>query len=528
MRTPGFLTTPEFLGGTLSGLLLAVACPPTPLWPLGYVALVPLLAAVFAPHRIRVGSPLRLRTLVLSFGLTLHLGQLHWLLFLGEASPLEFKWAMPLLWLLLGFFQTAYDLILLWVLARLRGAFGMQAIWCFPGLWVGAEWLRAQGELGFPWLRLSTTQLELLPVLQLAGLLGELGVSLFVAWVNVLLVVGWMGFRGGFPSLGGAVVFRGWAPVALVLLFSGVLFYGVRVQGELEDATVDAPGLTLGVVQANVDLMDKWDPAKRDSTFVPYGQLSRAAVAQGARLLVWPETAIPLDLPRSERYLPVVRELVRSTQAQLLAGFPERQFSEEGRIVPYNSSFLMDEDGILQGRYRKMRLLPFGERLPFQDLFPFLGRLDLGQAEWASGPEQTVFQVDGHRFVVLICFESIFPQIARRGAHRGAGFLVNITNDGWFGDTALPWQHASMSVLRAVENRMPLVRCANNGVSFVVAPDGQVLDRTGLFTREWFVRTIHPRPGGSVYTRHGDRTIFLLVLAGFGLFFLMRRAARAA
>ena len=165
------------------------------------MALVPLLSLMFSPTRLREGPPLRVRTLALSFGMVLHLLRLHWLVLLGEASPLSFRWALPFMLLLLALYLTLGDWLLFWVLGRLRRARGIQAIWWTPGLWILLEWVRAFGDMGFPWLRIGTTQLRVLPFLQISGVFGELGLSLFVVWVNVLVVVAWHSLRGGFISL---------------------------------------------------------------------------------------------------------------------------------------------------------------------------------------------------------------------------------------------------------------------------------------------------------------------------------------
>lgn len=521
------LKSPEVRAGALSGLLMALSAPPLPLGFLGYVALVPMLLLLFEPGRIRERWEPRIGILALSFGLVRYGLSLHWLMLLGEASPLSFRWAMPFILLVLVLYLTLGDWLFLWILARLRAVVGGQAIWWVPGLFVLLEWARALGDLGFPWLRLASSQLQYIPMFQIAGILGELGVSLLVIWINVLIVISWQSFRSGFPGLGHAVISRWWAPTTLFLLVSFNLLYGFAMVERLEAPDdVGANTLEVGVVQGNVDLMDKWNRSKRDSTFVPYTRLTRRLASEGARLVIWPETAVPLDLPRSAKYLPVVRELARETGTHLYLGFPEQVVTEAGELDSYNSSLQMDDAGVIRDRYRKMRLLSFGERMPFQDILPFLGKWDLGQAEWSVGPTQTIFEVDGFRFAGLICFESIFSNVARRAVFDGAGFLVNITNDGWFGDTILPHQHAWMAVMRAAENRVPLVRCANNGVSFWVEPTGRVHDTTELFTRASFLASIRPQPGGSIYTRYGDTPLFLLLALGFGLLLVIRRVAQ--
>lgn len=517
----------EFRAGASSGLLLALSAPPLPLGFLGYVALVPILVLFFQPEAIRARWQPDLRILALSFGFARYAVQLHWLVLLGDASPLSFRWALPFMLLLLVLYLTLADWIFFWLLRKLRTAAGAQAIWWFPGLWILFEWSRALGDMGFPWLRLASTQLHYVPMIQIAGLLGELGVSLFVLWINVLIALAWQGWRAGFPGLGRAVLSRWWAPTSLLLLMGFNMMYGFATIRQLDASDAKLDTLEVGVIQANVDLNDKWDSSKRDSTFVPYTNLTRGVARQGARLVIWPETAIPLDILRNPVYLERVRQIVRSNEIHLIAGFPEHTVRDDGRLESYNSSFQMDEAGVIRDRYRKMHLLAFGESMPFQHLVPLLGKWDLGQAEWSRGPEQTVFEVDGFRCVVLICFESIFSNQARSAVMGGAGFLVNITNDGWFGDTILPYQHASLAVMRAAENRVPLVRCANNGLSFWVDAAGRVHQQTSLFHRESFTTLLRPRPGGSIYTRYGDIPLFLLIAAGFAFLLLVRRVASA-
>jgi apolipoprotein N-acyltransferase len=526
MRLPAFLNQLEFRVGALSGLLLAMAAPPSPLGFLAHVALVPLLLFLFSATRWRARTPIRWKTLILSFGLVRHLVELHWLLLLGDASPLTFKWALPFMLLLLGFYATVPDAIVIAATARLRRGQGAQAIWWFPLLWVVGEWMRGAGEMGFPWLGLSATQIHYLPLLQVAGVFGELGVTLLVVWVNVFVTLSILAFRGDFPSLGRAVLNRWWGPVALVVVLSTSVAYGLHTMADARAFAEENPSLRVGLVQANVDLRDKWNIARRDSTFIPYTRLTQKVASDGARLVIWAETALPMDLPRHPSYLARIRDLVREQGVGLYAGFVERQVGPLGRLDAFNSSFFMADDGVIQARYQKMHLLPFGERMPFQELLPVLGKLDFGQAEWQPGREHTVFEIDGQRFAGLICFESIFSKLGRRPVRAGAGILVNITNDGWFGRTALPYQHGWQSVLRAVENRVPLLRVANNGMSFVVDPAGRVVERTALFERDAIVADVTPNPGGSFYTRHGNTPLMLLLGGGSCFLLLVGLVAR--
>jgi apolipoprotein N-acyltransferase len=520
---PELLKTTELRAGVLSAVLLAISKPPSPLGPVAWIALVPLLVVLFSSRRQREGDPLRWKTLAISFAITHHVLVLHWLVLLGEASPFGPKWALPFLLLLLTLFSAIPDVLVIGVLAAIRSRNGNRAIWWVPAVWILGEWARQFGDLGFPWLSLGTTQLKLLPVLQVAGVLGELGVSLFVLWVNLLATLIWMRQRGEFPRIGPTVLARMWAPATLVLLFGAVLVYGQGVIREYEAPTPPEEELVVGLVQANVDLFDKWDVAKRDSTFVPYTLGTEAVADEGARLTVWAETALTFDLPSRRTEYERVARLARETGSYILTGYVERQIDEEGMLESSNSVLMMGPDGALHGNYRKMHLLAFGEAMPFQSIIPALGRVDMGQAEWTPGEAQTLFDVDGHRFAVLVCFESIFARFARSAVAEGAGLLVNVTNDGWFGDTLLPRQHAWMAVMRAAENRVPLVRVANNGLSFVAAPTGRVHGMTGLFEREHFAWPVTPRPEGSFYSRYGDGPLFALLALGSGFLLMVGR-----
>lgn len=514
------IVSEELRAGVLSGVLVALSKPPSVLGPLAWVALVPLLLVLFSARRQREGDPLRWKVLALGYGFTVHLLELHWLILLGDASPFGPRWALPFLLALLTLYTTLPDFIVIGVLAKIRSRHGNRAIWWLPVVWVLGEWSRQFGDLGFPWLSLGSSQVRLLPILQIAGVFGEIGLTLFVVWINLLVALMWMRFRGEFPRIGPTVLARMWAPATLVLIFATVLVYGFSTMRGLDAPLPEEDRLTVGAVQANVDLFDKWDPAKRDSTFVPYTRGTEAVAARGARLTVWAETAMTFDLPSRRPEYERVARLSRETDSYILTGYVERQIDEEGMLESSNSVLLLGPDGGIHGNYRKMHLLAFGEAMPFQKLIPALGRIDMGQAEWKPGEERTLFDVDGHRFAVMICYESIFGRFARDAVSRGAGMLVNVTNDGWFGDTILPLQHGWMAVLRAAENRVPLVRVANNGISFVADPTGRVHHMTGLFERDHFAMEVTPRPEASPYARHGDLPLFLLLGAG-ALFLLL-------
>jgi len=196
----------------------------------------------------------------------------------------------------------------------------------------------------------------------------------------------------------------------------------------------------------------------------------------------------------------------------------------------YNSAFLLGADGQIRGQYDKRHLVPFGEYVPLQSVFFFLDKLVEGIGDFGRGRNATVFAGVGPRFSVTICYAAIFPGEVREFVRGGAEFLVNITNDAWFGRSGAPYQHLAMAAMRAVENGSYLVRSANTGVSAVIAPTGAILSQTPLFVEATVVETIRPRRGETPYTRYGDVLAWgcTVFLAGYGAAALLsgRRGAR--
>jgi apolipoprotein N-acyltransferase len=199
----------------------------------------------------------------------------------------------------------------------------------------------------------------------------------------------------------------------------------------------------------------------------------------------------------------------------MLVGSPD--VGDDGRL--YNTAFLLGRDGRIQGRYDKRHLVPFGEYVPLHQVFFFLDKLVVGIGDFGWGQRATVFSLNGARFSVMICYEAIFPDEVREFVRDGAEFLVNITNDAWFGRSGAPSQHLAMAAMRAVENGMYLVRAANTGITAVVAPTGEILAETGIFTEAALLGTIHPRLGETPYSRFGDvlAWVCLTFLVAYGM-----------
>jgi apolipoprotein N-acyltransferase len=295
--------------------------------------------------------------------------------------------------------------------------------------------------------------------------------------------------------------------VALLVLFAATLGYGFIALTKVETG----PLQRVLLVQGNISQDVKWDPAFQESTVSTYERLSRQGCQAAGTLVVWPESALPFYLQSEPAYAARVKSLAVELKSCLVTGSPALE--RDGDLVRYlNSAFLISPTGEVAGRSDKLHLVPFGEYVPLDALFPFVNKLVAGIGDFSPGKSAVPLETTGGKIGVLVCFEGIFPEIARAYVQAGAGILVNITNDAWFGKSSAPYQHLSMTVFRAVENRVPLVRAANTGISSVIDSKGHIRGMTPLFKEATLGAQVRRGAGGSFYSRHGD--FFALICLG--------------
>ena len=485
MSNPRLVLAPtplyRLLLAALSGALLSLAFPSHPDHPLAFLyhpvwahfALVPLLLALQG-RGFKAGFASGWIS-----GLVWNLLSLYWVAY-TQGGGLAVVGGTGLMAAYLGLF-TGLCIGLFNVLAARWGA---KALVLLPLLWTGQEYLLSLGELGFPWLLLGHSQAALPHFIQYATWTGVFGVSCWVVGLNALFYLALVERR----------VFL--AGVAL-----GYLLPWLHAQSALA-APVPAEGLRIGLIQPNTTYADKWGPNGLERTFSALAALSRQAAKRDPELLVWPETALPCDPVRRAGCRGRVQALVEELDISLLTGAPHAN---------YNAAFFVQPRATALPSYAKMHLVPFGERTPYRDTIPLLRDIDwsrltgdLGPAEFARGTEHAVFAHPRHPFAVLICFESIFPDLVRQHVAAGARVLVNITNDSWFGRSAGPYQHALINAMRAVENRTAIARAATSGISLFIDPFGRTYEATDLFTPAVAVATVPVGQPATFYTRHGD------------------------
>lgn len=466
-----------------AGLALHLAYP-RPGWDLlGWVSLAPVLAlAATAP------SPGRALVEGWLAGWAFFVPLLRWLTHtMTTFSTLSLPLAVGVLLLLAGYLALYWGAVAALV-AWLRRPLGARALWLAPPLWVAAELARAHVLTGFPWGLLGYIPYRRLEVIQVAAWTGVYGVSFLVVLVNAALAWVLLERTRRAPATAVAIVGLG---------VGAVLAAGI--------ARLPAPGgetLPVAIVQGNIDQAIKWNPAFQQETLRIYAELTRAAASDRRRLVVWPEAAVPAYVRYEPRILGGLTGLSAEVGAPLLVGAPDAR--RDGRVTRYlNSAFLVKDQG-LQARYDKMHLVPFGEYVPLKRLLFFVGAIAAEIGDFTPGGEAVIFSLDGTRFGTVICYEVIFPDLFRRFVAEGASFMVNITNDAWFGDSGGPLQHLAMVPLRAVENGVAVVRAANTGVSALVAPSGRIGPELGLLRRGFLRVEVPARRVPTFYTRFGD------------------------
>jgi apolipoprotein N-acyltransferase len=281
--------------------------------------------------------------------------------------------------------------------------------------------------------------------------------------------------------------------------------------------------IKISLVQGNIEQSKKWDPRFAREIMQIYTNLTLEVSKDQPALIIWPETATPGSITQIPMLYNQVKNIAKNTGAYLLLGSAQHQkfASKEAKKPKYfNSAYLINPDPTVakNQRYDKIRLFPFGEYLPYGEIIPWslfkVSSLD----SYTPGRDFTVLEHPDFRFGVTICWESVFPYLVRQFVKRGAQCMINITNEARFGETAAPHQAASITVFRAVENRIFVVRCANTGVSCIIDPYGRVVDRIkdekgqDIFVRGTLTGWIIPLDSNTLYTRYGDWFVWMTLI----------------
>ena len=473
----------------LSGVLLILPFRIEAAFPVTWVALLPLLVAIRG-QRLR-----RAALLGLVAGTVAHLLGVYWLIgtmvrFGGVPAGISF-----ILYLLIATaFGTIYIPFTLGcrllpdkcLEATMPGALFIAAAYStseyiFPGL--------------FPW-RIGYSQIHILPLAQIADVTGADGLTFLTALGSAVLY-----------QLLGAYQRRSqpwpWLSVlSLAMLLAAAFGYGAPRLVTVRERLSGSEMLRVALLQPNVPFDEKFDPALADRNIAQLFNMSASAAADKATLIVWPETGYRHPLVSSTERLDLPVSIPANSFLYVGANVFELR---DGGYNAYNSLLAVAADGTVLGRYDKHRLFPFGEYMPYSDVFPALKKISEAISDFKAGSGPLIQQFpDGTVAGPLICYEDIFPGLSRQAVLSGARLLVNVTNDAWFGDTAAPHQHLQLALFRSIENRIPMVRATNTGVTAIISPTGEISRRAPAYSETAVIDDVPLLQMRTFYNRHGD------------------------
>jgi len=404
------------------------------------------------------------------------------------------------------------------------------SLYFFPMFWVTGEYILTLTDLKFPWLTIGHGLAKFTSFIQFADIVGAFGLSFIVLWINIFVYKGIKSFKENTKS--GLIQFSIAASIFILVVIYG--FINVSSSNEA------GKKIKVGIIQPNIDPWNKWELGGLDQILDNYFQLSQKCVDEGAKIIVWPETALPVYLLSGTYQSEVdsIYSFLRKNNVVLLTGMPDfrvydkdapnnAKYSESGKYyyTTYNSILFIDPNQSNIQRYGKMQLVPLGEHTPFIDQLPFLGDLlkwGVGISGWNVGQDTTVFKYLNDKDTIniggLVCYESVFPTFPNYFVDRGAEFLTVVTNDSWYGKLSGPYQHKEFANLRAVENCRAVIRCANGGVSCLINKFGVTEVETEMFTRTHLVVDVPLNSEKTFYTQNPLIIPVLSSAFGFWIF----------
>ena len=440
----------------LSGTLLFLACANFDIWPLAWCGIIPLLVATLDP---RCRHPFLYGWVT---GLFANGGGFYWINnLLMRFGHMPLIAALPLYLLLIAYQAIAFGLFA-FALRRLRDQFPTLPISLLAPILMTA--LELVVPFLFPWY-LAITQAWVRPVIQVADLTGPLGVTFLLVLANGALY-DLLAARLAKRPLPYRQLFIAAFVVVLSLVYGQVRIY------QVEARRAAAPKMKVGVVQANIGITEKFVPGLAEEQLALHQRLSAELVAKGAELIVWPESSYPFTFYRGQTHdYRDARAVQQGFHAPILFGALTRGNDSP---YPFNTALMMDAAGEITGTFDKNFLLVFGEYIPFYEHLKWVQKIVPEASNFARGESVTTFQLGNWKIGPMICYEDIIPAFGNRLAAKGPNFLVNITNDAWFGATSEPWEHLALAVYRSVEHRLDLVRAVNTGVSTFVDATGRL------------------------------------------------------
>jgi apolipoprotein N-acyltransferase len=493
----------DFFAPIIFGIILALPFLFAGFWWLAWCGLIPLLILIE-----RSPSYKKTMSICFAYGFSFYVASLYWLYYTSLIGLIIVAAYCSLYFVLFGFILKA-------AIEKKRPSTLVYIIFA-SCLWVACEFIRSHLFTGFGWNQLGYSQFEKIKIIQIADFSGVYGVTFTVVYINASL-------KDIAVNLKNLLLYKrkiviketAIALSCLIIILLSYAYGDIKLNEKLSDRT-----MKVSVIQGNIAQHKKWENFYKDMIMDKYIRLSSMAAIDRPDLIVWPETSLPGYLEEYDLYKEV-SDFAKDVRTPVLIGAPRMQTYNQGY---YNSAVLFSKEGEMIDFYDKIHLVPFGEYIPFRKVMGFLYRYyDI--AEFSPGDIYTIFKVDGYNLSVLICFEDAFEGLVRNFVRRGADFMINITNDAWFYESAEPRQHLSASVLRAVENNKSFIRAANTGISGFIDPYGRIISKvkkgkkdvcvSGFSTAE-----VPLSENMSIYTRLGN--VFVLSCIVFILSYLFK------
>jgi apolipoprotein N-acyltransferase len=489
-----------------SGVFIGISFPPLPFPYLIFFAFIPYL---YVLNKRETLTEINRITYLTAFVFTLI--TLYWVgSWTKEADPF-----LMVSGILLMFVNPALYMIPSSLFYFARKSIGKKgALLLFPFFWVAFEFAYSLTDLRFPWLTLSNSLPKFNLFIQIADIVGAYGISLIILFINLFTFL-------FINEISGSKRLRKiYFAFALGLFLIPIMYGFIRIK----TYRVSDEKIKVGLIQPNLNPWDKWEAGNLNEQLDLYLTMSNEAAKKNAKVIIWPESALPVYLLSGNYPYEVQRihEFADLNDVFVLTGMPDVQFFFDDKDAPndakvskvsktkyvsYNSILLFTPQSSDIQRYGKIKLVPFGERVPFVEQLPFLGDLikwQVGISSWNVGRWQTVFSlIEGIELKVagVVCIESIYPDFVAGFVQKGANLIAVVTNDSWYGYSSGPFQHKEISVLRAIENRRSVVRAANGGVSCLIDPLGRTLHSTKLFERDVLIVDTPIEKGITIYSQ---------------------------
>jgi len=506
----------SYLCAAFCGLLVVLSFPQFNVFPLVWVAFIPLLVLLYdksGKQSFRIGF---------LFGTVYFFGTIYWIYHslnhYGSISLVSSLFVVLLLSLYLSLYPALFCVLYSAVIRKKD----LPAAFVAPVLWTSLEYLRSIVFTGFPWSSLGYSQFNFTVFIQSADITGIYGISFLIIAVNGAVADFFIHRKRMIikPLHARFYTYAGW--IVLLALIAANFCYGFyRLYQERPGSPID-----VAIVQGNIEQDKKWDKEYQQFVSDAYKKLTLSALsttettANPPNLIVWPETSVPFffgNNRQSDEHISFQKGL----HTYLLFGAVMLKNNSRDKFS--NSAVLLTKEGKPSYIYDKIHLVPFGEYVPLRNLLFFVNKLVEGVGDYIPGDSYTKAVTPFGSFATPICYEIIFPGLVRKYYVKGGDFMVNMTNDAWFGDTSGPYQHFSMAVFRAIENRKPVIRAANTGISGFIDSSGNILQTSDIFVGTILRKVIKTDQTLSFYTKYGDLFSFFCIVSSIFLLLNFRK-----